>query len=64
MAPEYALYGLLSVKLDVYSYGVMVLEIVTGQKNGSFQKNSETAINLLSTVSVYFCIHKFITNVS
>ena len=53
MAPEYALHGLLSVKLDVYSYGVMVLEIVTGRKNGSFQ-NSGTAINLLSTVSAHF----------
>ncbi|KAH7675699.1 Non-specific serine/threonine protein kinase protein [Dioscorea alata] len=53
MAPEYALHGLLSVKLDVYSYGMMVLEIVTGRKNGSFQK-SGTATNLLSTVWQYW----------
>ncbi|XP_010540001.1 PREDICTED: cysteine-rich receptor-like protein kinase 10 [Tarenaya hassleriana] len=33
MAPEYALHGLLSVKSDVFSYGVLVLEIISGRKN-------------------------------
>ncbi|XP_068643365.1 cysteine-rich receptor-like protein kinase 10 [Aristolochia californica] len=33
MAPEYALHGYLSVKSDVFSYGVLVLEIVSGWKN-------------------------------
>nr|CAB3493747.1 unnamed protein product [Digitaria exilis] len=33
MAPEYAAMGHLSVKLDVYSFGVLVLEIVTGRRN-------------------------------
>ncbi|XP_042383249.1 G-type lectin S-receptor-like serine/threonine-protein kinase RKS1 isoform X1 [Zingiber officinale] len=33
MAPEYAIHGLFSIKSDVYSYGVLVLEILTGQKN-------------------------------
>jgi len=33
MAPEYAVLGQLSVKLDVYSLGVLILEIVTGRKN-------------------------------
>jgi len=33
MAPEYAVMGHLSVKLDVYSFGVLVLEIVTGRRN-------------------------------
>eukprot|EP01018_Ginkgo_biloba_P005398 Gb_10838 [translate_table: standard] len=31
-APEYAAYGHLSEKADVYSYGVVVLEIVSGRK--------------------------------
>ncbi|KAK9060565.1 hypothetical protein SSX86_021270 [Deinandra increscens subsp. villosa] len=30
MAPEYALHGKLSVKIDVYSFGVLVLVIITG----------------------------------
>ncbi|XP_057848285.1 cysteine-rich receptor-like protein kinase 7 [Cryptomeria japonica] len=33
MAPEYAMRGQLSVKADVYSFGVLVLEIVSGRKN-------------------------------
>ncbi|KAH7675702.1 Non-specific serine/threonine protein kinase protein [Dioscorea alata] len=49
MAPEYAMHGLFSVKSDVYSFGVMVLEIVTGRKNGVFQE-SGSAPDLLSTV--------------
>ncbi|KAF8090843.1 hypothetical protein N665_0463s0002 [Sinapis alba] len=33
MAPEYAMNGQFSVKTDVYSFGVLVLEIITGKKN-------------------------------
>ncbi|GLJ19735.1 hypothetical protein SUGI_0357420 [Cryptomeria japonica] len=33
MAPEYVMRGKLSVKVDVYSFGVLVLEIVTGRKS-------------------------------
>ena len=33
MAPEYAMRGQLSVKVDVYSFGVLILEIVSGRKN-------------------------------
>ncbi|XP_054820831.1 cysteine-rich receptor-like protein kinase 44 [Prosopis cineraria] len=33
MAPEYAMRGYLSVKTDVFSYGILVLEIVSGRKN-------------------------------
>lgn len=32
MAPEYAMRGQLSMKADVYSFGVLVLEIVSGRK--------------------------------
>ncbi|XP_042033185.1 G-type lectin S-receptor-like serine/threonine-protein kinase B120 isoform X3 [Salvia splendens] len=38
MAPEYAMQGIFSVKSDVYSYGVLVLEIVSGRRNGSFHE--------------------------
>ncbi|CAL9079462.1 unnamed protein product [Musa textilis] len=33
MAPEYAMNGYLSAKADVFSFGVLVLEIVSGRKN-------------------------------
>ncbi|KAK7314059.1 hypothetical protein VNO77_39268 [Canavalia gladiata] len=36
MAPEYAMEGLFSVKSDVFSFGVLVLEIVSGKKNSGF----------------------------
>ncbi|XP_052727915.1 probable LRR receptor-like serine/threonine-protein kinase RFK1 isoform X8 [Vigna angularis] len=36
MAPEYALWGRLSYKADVYSYGVVVLEVVSGKSNNNY----------------------------
>ncbi|CAL9013871.1 unnamed protein product [Prunus brigantina] len=44
MSPEYALYGHFSEKLDVFSFGVLLLEIVSGKKNASFYRfeNSRT----------------------
>ncbi|WJX21101.1 Cysteine-rich receptor-like protein kinase 29 [Trifolium repens] len=32
MAPEYAMFGQFSAKSDVFSFGVLVLEIISGQK--------------------------------
>ncbi|KAI3495234.1 hypothetical protein L1887_37474 [Cichorium endivia] len=39
MAPEYAMYGHFSVKSDVFSFGVIVLEIVRGQRNSHFHRH-------------------------
>ncbi|XP_062008418.1 G-type lectin S-receptor-like serine/threonine-protein kinase At4g27290 isoform X1 [Rosa rugosa] len=36
MAPEYAADGLFSVKSDVFSFGIMVLEIISGRRNKGF----------------------------
>uniref|UniRef100_A0A5B7BTR1 non-specific serine/threonine protein kinase n=1 Tax=Davidia involucrata TaxID=16924 RepID=A0A5B7BTR1_DAVIN len=36
MSPEYAMSGHFSVKSDVFSFGVLVLEIISGQKNWGF----------------------------
>ncbi|KAG6482363.1 cysteine-rich receptor-like protein kinase 10 [Zingiber officinale] len=36
MAPEYVMHGVLSVKADVFSFGVLLLEIVAGRKNTAF----------------------------
>ncbi|KAH0772071.1 hypothetical protein KY290_016052 [Solanum tuberosum] len=47
MSPEYAMHGQFSVKSDVFSYGVLVLEILSGQKNTCF-RNGESVEDLLS----------------
>ncbi|XP_060675677.1 cysteine-rich receptor-like protein kinase 15 [Ziziphus jujuba] len=36
IAPEYAMEGLYSIKSDVFSFGVMLLEILNGRKNSGF----------------------------
>ncbi|GLT48442.1 hypothetical protein SLA2020_220670 [Shorea laevis] len=36
MAPEYVMEGLFSVKSDIFSFGVLLLEIVSGKKNNGF----------------------------
>ncbi|KAK7318862.1 hypothetical protein RJT34_03569 [Clitoria ternatea] len=46
MAPEYALWGYLTYKADVYSFGVMVLEIVSGKNNNNYMP-SENCVCLL-----------------
>ncbi|KAJ4703266.1 Receptor-like protein kinase [Melia azedarach] len=42
MAPEYVMHGRYSVKSDIFSFGVLVLEIVSGQKRSSFGNEEET----------------------
>ena len=50
LSPEYAVDGTFSEKSDVFSFGVLVLEIVSGKKNRgfSYEKDSD---NLLAHVS-------------
>ncbi|CAI9754569.1 unnamed protein product [Fraxinus pennsylvanica] len=43
MAPEYAIRGYLSVKTDVFSFGILVLEIVSGRKNRDGLLDAEKA---------------------
>jgi hypothetical protein len=51
MSPEYAMEGLFSIKSDVFSFGVLVLEIVSGKKNTSFY-HSDT-LHLLGHVGSF-----------
>ncbi|KAI9177584.1 hypothetical protein LWI28_016946 [Acer negundo] len=46
MSPEYALDGFFSVKSDVFSFGVVILEIISGKKNTGFY-NTQEALSLL-----------------
>ncbi|KAL4628571.1 hypothetical protein ACB092_05G249000 [Castanea dentata] len=47
MAPEYAMHGQFSMKSDVFSFGVLVLEMISGQRN-NFVRNGENVEDLLS----------------
>ncbi|XP_039828902.1 cysteine-rich receptor-like protein kinase 6 isoform X1 [Panicum virgatum] len=49
MAPEYAMRGHYSIKSDVFSFGVLMLEIVAGRRNGG-SYGSEQHDHLLSLV--------------
>ncbi|XP_054798012.1 cysteine-rich receptor-like protein kinase 2 isoform X2 [Prosopis cineraria] len=40
-APEYAIHGQLSQKADVFSYGVVVLEIISGQRSEELKVHGE-----------------------
>ncbi|KAG5075003.1 hypothetical protein JHK84_056234 [Glycine max] len=51
MAPEYAMHGQFSVKSDVFSFGVLVLEILSGQNNSGIH-HGENVEDLLSFVSL------------
>ncbi|XP_060195883.1 cysteine-rich receptor-like protein kinase 10 isoform X2 [Lycium barbarum] len=47
MAPEYAMHGKFSVKSDVFSFGVLVLEIISSQRN-TCSKKEESMEDLVS----------------
>jgi len=51
MSPEYAMNGCFSEKSDVFSFGVMVMEIVSGKRNNDFY-NPNHVSNLLGYVSI------------
>ncbi|XP_031280021.1 G-type lectin S-receptor-like serine/threonine-protein kinase At4g03230 isoform X2 [Pistacia vera] len=45
MSPEYAIEGIFSIKSDVFSFGVLLLEIISGKKNTGFYQTG--SLNLL-----------------
>ena len=49
MSPEYVLRGLFSTKSDVFSFGVLLLEILSGKKITEFYHSG--SLNLLGYVS-------------
>ncbi|PIA33309.1 hypothetical protein AQUCO_04100021v1 [Aquilegia coerulea] len=60
MAPEYAVRGLLSAKSDVFSFGVVILEIISGRKNYDSQLDEpeQELLNLVSSSNAY--IYRFL----
>ncbi|GLT46756.1 hypothetical protein SLA2020_204860 [Shorea laevis] len=46
MAPEYAIDGNFSIKSDVFSFGILLLEIISGKKNKGFYHLNDS-LNLI-----------------
>ena len=70
MPPEYLVHGQLTEKVDVYSFGVLLLEIVTGRQNNktkTIEYSSECLDNLITIVSLklhlasYYYYYKLLT---
>ena len=55
MSPEYAMHGHFSIKSDMYSFGVLVLEIICGKKNSSFYQTNiaDDLVSYVSRISVF-----------
>ncbi|GAA0171233.1 transmembrane signal receptor [Lithospermum erythrorhizon] len=53
LAPEYLAHGQLTEKVDVYSFGVLLLEIVTGRQNNK-SKSSEYSDSLVNIAWNHF----------
>ncbi len=56
-SPEYATNGQLTEKVDVYGFGVLVLEIVSGRKNTDFTLQKEN-VYLVELVCTFFDLWK------
>ncbi|KAG4982843.1 hypothetical protein JHK87_027592 [Glycine soja] len=52
MSPEYAIFGQFSEKSDVFSFGVMIIEIITGRKNINSHQLPDIVDSLMSYVSL------------
>lgn len=57
MSPEYVMGGKFSEKSDVFSFGVIVLEMISGRRNTSFY-NEELSLGLHGYVSLGLNDHK------
>jgi serine/threonine protein kinase len=55
ISPEYGMEGKYSEKSDVFSFGVLILEIVSGRRNSSFV-DEEWSMNLLGYVRQHYLL--------
>jgi serine/threonine protein kinase len=51
MSPEYVVFGKFSTKSDIFSFGVILLEIVSGKKNNASYQN-HPSLTLIGHVSI------------
>ncbi|KAL7135411.1 hypothetical protein ABFS83_11G093800 [Erythranthe nasuta] len=52
-APEYAIHGHLSEKVDTYSFGVVILEIISGRRGSDMNADSDTEYLLEEAWKLY-----------
>lgn len=52
-APEYFMHGIVDEKIDVFSYGVLVLELITGRQA---LDDSQKSLVLWVSFNVHVCI--------
>lgn len=57
MSPEYAMGGIFSEKSDIFSFLVLILEIISGRKNTSFHYY-EKHLSLIAYVSLSYFFQK------
>ena len=67
MAPEYAMERLYSIKSDVFSFGVLLLEIITGKRNAGFHQSKRAPsleyVSLFVSSQDYTCeVHIAVKN--
>lgn len=55
MAPEYAMRGYLTDKADVYSFGIVLLETVSGKSNTNYRPKEEF-VYLLDWVNFFHTV--------
>jgi len=63
MPPEYAVHGSFSIKSDVFSFGVVVLEIISSRKNRGFHDPLHRQ-NLLGHVSNLVYSYPFFVSIN
>lgn len=67
VAPEYANTGLLNEKSDIYSFGVLLLEAITGRDPVDYARPSDEVPILISVLAIvsscldYLCWNFYIT---
>ena len=61
MAPEYATRGYVTDKADVYSFGIVALEIVSGKSNTNYKPKSDGVYLLDWVLQISTCVIVIIT---